>query len=89
MRLSIRNQNTKTPLSSKPIVEWACRILFSVNLLLIGINYDDRLNYPMDALVFILLALWLYFYKLKIISIIPLLLALFLNYLHWGVTPSN
>lgn len=68
-------------------IEWACRVLFTVNLLLSGLNYDDRHNYPFNALLIVLFALWLYFFNLRILSLLPLLLALFINYLHIGVTP--
>ena len=69
------------------IIEWTCRILFTINLLLSGLNYDDHINYPFNALAFTVIGLWLYFFNLRILSIIPLLIALFLNYMHIGVGP--
>ena len=78
--------NMKKIFFSDATFEWLCRILFSINIILIGINNYDGVNYPTNVLIITLVALWLYFYKLKILSIMLLLFVLFINYLHLGVT---
>ena len=77
----------KNLLYTNGFIEWCCRVLFTTNIVLSGLNYDDSHNYPFNALLLVLGALWLYFFNLKIVSLLPLLLALFINYLHIGVSP--
>lgn len=60
------------------ILEWTCRIILSINLILPGINYDN-LNYPLDVLIMTLIGFWFYIYKLKIFALIVLLSALFIR----------
>jgi hypothetical protein len=72
-----------------PIIEWLCRVLFTINLYFVAMNYYDGLNYPMNVIALIALALWLYFFNIKIISVIILMLALLINYLHIGVTAQQ
>ena len=70
---------------SNSFIDWSCKILLSINIIIPGINFADETNYPLDVLVLAVIALWLYFYNVKIISIPILLMALFINYLHTGV----
>jgi hypothetical protein len=71
------------------LIEWACRILFTINILLPGINYDDGHYYPLDVLVLVIVSLWLYFFRLKLLALVPLLFALLVSYMHLGVGPHT
>ena len=69
---------------SNSFIEWMCRILVTVNVIIPGINYSDH-AYPLDVLVLTVLSFWLYIYRLKVFAIIILLFCLFINYLHLGL----
>ncbi len=65
-------------------LEWFLRILFTLNFVVPGINYEDEHYYPGNVLLMVIIGLWLYFFRLKVVSVVPLLYALFINYLHTG-----
>jgi hypothetical protein len=67
---------------SSQYIEWGLRILFTINIIQSGLNYDDGINYPLNVLFLILIGLWLYFFNFKILAYVPLFLALYINYLH-------
>ncbi len=63
--------------------EWTCRILLSLNILVPGFLFGDIDHfYPLDVLLYTLIAFWLYLYKLHVFAIIILVLMAFINYLH-------
>ncbi len=68
-------------------VEWVCKLLFSVNLIMIGINYESH-YYPLNVLIIIMVAFWFYSFKLKLFSLSFLLVAFVVNYTRLGVDPS-
>jgi hypothetical protein len=70
-------------------VEWLLRILFTLNLFLAGWNYGTEDYYPMVPLMLTLIGLWLYFFRLKILALPLLILALWINYDHLGMQPSS
>lgn len=63
---------------------WVIRILFSFNIVAVGVNSADHF-YPLDVMLMILIAFWLYSFRLKIVSLLPLLLALFINIQHTDI----
>ena len=66
-------------------IDWTIKILFSINLILPGIN-EDILGYPLNVLILTLISFWLYIYRVKVFAIVFLLMATLINYLHLGVT---
>lgn len=64
-------------------IEWSVRLLLTVNLIIPGFNYGTS-SYPLSVLLLTLISLWLYLFKLKGLSIIFLLLALYINCQHIG-----
>lgn len=69
-------------------IEWICRILISLNLVIPGFTYSIHF-YPLNVLMITLLGFWLYLFKIKIISLLFLLFALYINYEHWGMPYSE
>ena len=61
--------------------EWVFRILFSINLLMPGINFATA-SYPLSVLGIVLAAFWLNIFRLNKIAILFLLLALLINCQH-------
>lgn len=62
-------------------IEWTCRLLFTINIVIQNL-YDQDHSYPVVEYFYLLIALWLYFFKLKPVSILFLLFTLYLNYMH-------
>ena len=75
----------KSLIYSNSFIDWSCKILLSINIIMAGINFADETNYPLNVLILTVIALWLYFYNVKVISIPILLMVLFINYLHLGI----
>ena len=65
-------------------IDWTIKILFSINLILIGMNYESC-YYPLNVLILIIIAFWLYSFKLKVIGFPFLLFALLINYFRIGM----
>jgi hypothetical protein len=63
-------------------IEWSCRILISLNIIIPGLC-DDLLGYPLNVLLMTVIAFWLYCFKLKLVAIVFLLFALLINFQHW------
>lgn len=63
-------------------IEWSCRILISVNIIIPEVC-EDLLGYPLNVLLMTVIAFWLYCFRLKLISIAFLLMALLINCQHW------
>lgn len=66
---------------SNRFIEWTNRILLSINIMSVGFTCPDH-YYPLVVLSFTTIALWLYFFKIKTLSIPILLLALYINFDH-------
>jgi hypothetical protein len=64
--------------------EWPVRILFTVAIIftLLCEQQLEEHFYPMNAFMFTLLALWFYFYKIRIAAVLLLLFQIFLAYTH-------
>lgn len=66
-------------------IDWISRILFSLDLILAGVNNESHsypINYPLDVLLIQFLAFWLYVYRIRLFSIVLLIIALFINLQH-------
>ncbi len=66
-------------------INWICRLLFSVDLILPGVNNEAHsypINYPLDVLLIQFVAFWLYVFRLRLFSAVLLLVALFMNLQH-------
>ena len=59
--------------------EWIYRILFSIAFVLTVIVIQEE-HFPDACWLMIFVSIWLYFFKLKIVAIIPLIFALLLHY---------
>ncbi len=80
-------QMHKIIFNDNKFVEWSCKLLFSLDLIMVGINYEDH-YYPLNVLIIIMIAFWFYSFKLKLFSLIILLVAFIINYTRIGVGPS-
>jgi len=56
-------------------LDWAFRIILSINLLLVGFSYE-RIYWSFTPLC-VLIGFWLYSFRVKTLSLIPLLIALY------------
>ncbi|MDR3714845.1 MAG: hypothetical protein P4L51_18700 [Puia sp.] len=65
------------------LLEWLCRVFFSIDLVLPGVNNVAH-YYPIDALIVTFAGFWLYVYKLKSLACILLVSAALINYQHLG-----
>jgi hypothetical protein len=79
---------TKIKLDFDKLIDWICRILLSINIVLPGLNYEDETFYPLDVLLATLLALWLHFFNirsLRLLAIVLLIFVLLINLMHWNM----
>lgn len=67
---------------SNRFIDWTNKILLSINIVIVGFTCP-LIFYPLNVLTFTLIALWLYFFRLKIASIIVLMPALYINFDHY------
>jgi hypothetical protein len=67
-------------------LEWFIRILFTYNLVMLSMKYDDT-AYPAIVLALILISFWFMSFRLKVIAIPFLLMAAFVNLFH--MTPDQ
>ena len=82
------NNVLKNIFYSNKFIDWVCRILISLNILMPGINYSDHF-YPLDVLIITVVSFWLYISRLKVFCLLLLLFALFINYQHLGKGPGE
>ena len=75
--------------SNKPYFDWPCRIVISLNMIIVGFNYPDIIYYPLDTLVMNVIAFWLFIYGQKPLALLFALMALFINWQHWGLGPGQ
>ena len=68
-------------------LEWPVRLIFTIAVLftLLRENTCEEHNYPLNAFCIMLLALWCYFFKIRIVAVILLLLQILIAYLHPAV----
>jgi len=71
-----------TSVNNSRFIEWLCRILITANLVLAGLQTDEHW-YPADVVALTIIALWAYFLKGKLLSLVPLLMGLFIHYIHY------
>ena len=66
------------------VIEWTARFLFSINIVIPGLTDSDH-AYPLDVLLIVLIAFWLFIGRLKWLSLFFLLLASLINYQHFDL----
>jgi hypothetical protein len=64
--------------------EWPVRILFTFAIIftLLCEQLFEEHFYPMNAFILTIIALWFYFYKIRIAAVLLLLFQIFLAYTH-------
>jgi hypothetical protein len=81
-----QNNRMKQSSASYLLLEWMCRIFFSLDLVLPGLNNNNSHFYPLDALLLTLVGFWLYLFRLKSIACILLVSASLVSYQHFQTT---
>ena len=62
-------------------IDWIFKILYSLEFILVACTIQEE-HYPDACFALLFIAIWLYFFKLRILAIVPLLFAFFINYVH-------
>jgi hypothetical protein len=63
-------------------LEWVFRLLFSAELIRTALAEGGEAYYPSDCWLMIFTAIWCYFFKLKLLGLIPLFYAMLFHYWH-------
>lgn len=61
-------------------IEWIFRLLITFDFV-VAVMHTQMISYPDNVYLMILIALWLYFFKLKLVGLIPLGFGLYFHYL--------
>jgi hypothetical protein len=64
-------------------IEWFLRIFLTANFVLPFVIRESDHFYPEIAVLVNLIALWFYFYRARLLALIPLLMALFIHLIRW------
>jgi hypothetical protein len=62
-------------------IEWIFRLFLSAEIIQTALAEGGESYYPIDCWLMILLAIWCYFFKLKLVGLIPLFYAMLFH--HW------
>jgi hypothetical protein len=68
-------------INNSRFVDWVCRILISIDLLMIIGTIPDHF-YPDMIIAFVLIAFWLYLLRARLIALLPLLFGLYIHLQH-------
>jgi len=63
--------------------EWFLRIFITANFILPFVVGENDHAYPDVAIFINLLALWFYFYRARLLALIPVLMAFFIHLIRW------
>lgn len=64
-------------------IEWFLRIFITANFVLPFIIRENDYAYPEVAVFTNIIALWFYFYRARLLALIPVLIAFFIHLIRW------
>jgi hypothetical protein len=75
-------KNFYNSINNHVLTDWLFRIAFSINFALAAVHENHDASYPTVVFGLCFAGAWLYFFRLYMVSLIPIIFAGLLNYLH-------